>query len=135
MTILVVIVSVAVFVVAATIVAWPIVRGDRVPDPDASAAGQDLKRVDDDLQRTLASIKEIDRWAKDNIDQAANELSPAVGIPAPILKLALSRQSWGAQPISPEVVNDQQKIADAFYGLGLIPKPIKVGDVVRGGGS
>jgi sulfonate transport system substrate-binding protein len=83
----------------------------------------------------LASIKEIDRWAKDNIDQAANELSPAVGIPAPILKLALSRQSWGAQPISPEVVNDQQKIADAFYGLGLIPKPIKVVDVVRGGGS
>lgn len=83
----------------------------------------------------LASIKEIDGWAKDNIDQAANQLSPAVGIPAPILKLALSRQSWGAQPITPEVAGDQQKIADAFYALGLIPKPIKIGDVVRGGGS
>jgi hypothetical protein len=69
MTILVVIVSVAVFVVAATIVAWPIVRGDRVPDTDASAAGQDLKRVDDDLQRTLASIKEIE------FDHASGHLS------------------------------------------------------------
>jgi sulfonate transport system substrate-binding protein len=83
----------------------------------------------------LASIKEIDGWAKDNIDQAANQLAPAVGIPAPILKLALSRQSWGAQSITPEVVGDQQKIADAFYALGLIPKPIKISDVVRGGGS
>jgi sulfonate transport system substrate-binding protein len=83
----------------------------------------------------LASIKEIDGWAKDNIDQAANQLSPAVGIPAPILKLALSRQSWGAQSVTPEVTADQQKIADAFYALDLIPKPIKVGDVVRGGGS
>jgi sulfonate transport system substrate-binding protein len=83
----------------------------------------------------LASIKEIDAWAKDNIDQAANELSSAVGIPAPILKLALSRQSWGVQPISAEVAADQQKIAEAFHSLGLIPKAIRIGDVVRGDGS
>jgi sulfonate transport system substrate-binding protein len=83
----------------------------------------------------LAAIKEIDHWARDNIDQAANELSPAVGIPAPILKLALSRQSWAVQPIGADVAADQQKIADAFYALGLIPKPIRIGDVVRANGS
>ena len=87
------------------------------------------------VEAILAAIKEVDAWAKDNIDEAANELSPAVGIPAPILKLALSRQSWGVQPISAEVAADQQKIADAFHSLGLIPKPIRVGDVVRSGGS
>jgi sulfonate transport system substrate-binding protein len=87
------------------------------------------------VEAILAAIREVDAWAKDNIDEAANELSPAVGIPAPILKLALSRQSWGVQPISAEVAADQQKIADAFHNLGLIPKPIRVGDVVRGGGS
>jgi hypothetical protein len=69
MTILVVIVSVAVFVVAATIVAWPVVRGDRVPDPELSPAGQQLKQVDDDLERTLASIKEIE------FDHASGHLS------------------------------------------------------------
>ena len=83
----------------------------------------------------LASVIEIDKWAAENIDQAANELSPTVGIPAPILKLALSRQAWGARPITPAVAADQQKIADAFFDLKLIPKPIKVGDVVRGGGG
>jgi len=87
------------------------------------------------VDAVLASIKEIDVWAKDNIDQAATELSPAVGIPAPILKLALSRQSWGVRPIGSDVAADQQKIADAFHALGLLPKPIKIGDAVRGDGT
>jgi sulfonate transport system substrate-binding protein len=83
----------------------------------------------------LASILEIDNWARDNVDQAANELSPAVGIPAPILKLALSRQAWDVKPITPEVAADQQKIADTFYGLKLIPKPIRIDDALRANGS
>jgi len=58
-----------------------------------------------------------------------------VGIPAPVLKLALSRQSWGVKPLTPEVVAEQQKIADTFSALGLIPKPITVRDAVRGNGS
>ncbi|WP_158814589.1 sulfonate ABC transporter substrate-binding protein [Methylocapsa sp. S129] len=87
------------------------------------------------VDAVLASVREIDDWAKDHIDQAASELSPAVGIPAPILKLALGRQSWGVQPINADVTADQQKIADAFYGLGLIPKPIKISDAVRANGS
>ena len=83
----------------------------------------------------LDSIIEIDSWAKDHVDEAAAELSASVGIPAPILRLALSRQAWGARPISAAVTLDQQTIADTFFGLGLIPKAIKVSDVVRLGGS
>jgi sulfonate transport system substrate-binding protein len=49
-----------------------------------------------------------------------------------VLKLALSRQAWGVKPITPEVIAEQQKIADTFSALGLIPKPIKVADAVRG---
>jgi sulfonate transport system substrate-binding protein len=87
------------------------------------------------VEAILASIKEIDDRAKDNTDQAANELSPQVGIPAPILKLALSRQSWGVRPITADVAADQQKIADAFLALGLIPKPVKIDDALRANGS
>lgn len=81
------------------------------------------------------SIREIDAWAGSNLDQAAAELSPAVGIPAPVLRLALGRQAWGVVPITPGVVADQQKIADTFLGLGLIPGPVVVKDAVRGNGS
>jgi sulfonate transport system substrate-binding protein len=83
----------------------------------------------------LASIAEIDAWAGGNVEQAAVELSPAVGIPVAVLKLALSRQAWGVKPITPEVVAAQQKIADTFAHLGLIPKPIKVSDAIRGNGT
>ena len=87
------------------------------------------------VEAILASIREIDSWAKDHVDEAAAELSPAVGIPAPILKLALSRQSWNVKPIAPDVAADQQKIADVFYTLKLIPKPIKIEDALRANGS
>jgi sulfonate transport system substrate-binding protein len=33
------------------------------------------------------------------------------------------------------VVAEQQRIADTFYALGLLPKPIKISDVVRRAGS
>lgn len=59
MTVVVAIVSLAVFLIAAAVVAWPVVRGDRPSDQDEAAAVSDLQRVDDDLQRTLSSIKEI----------------------------------------------------------------------------
>jgi len=34
------------------------------------------------------------------------------------------------KPVSLEVIREQQKIADAFSGLKLIPKPISVKDAV-----
>jgi sulfonate transport system substrate-binding protein len=83
----------------------------------------------------LGSIKEIDAWAASNIDAAASELSPTVGIPVDVLKLALSRQAWGVRPITPEVLADQQKIADTFFSLGLIPTPIKVETAIRNSGT
>jgi hypothetical protein len=69
MTIVVVLVSVAIFVVAASVIAWPVLRGEPVPEPGHSAPDDELTRVDDDLQRTLAAIKEIE------FDYASGHLS------------------------------------------------------------
>jgi hypothetical protein len=67
--IVVAVVSLVVFVTAAAVIAWPIVRGDPLPDDAVSAADDQRQRVDDDLQRTLASIKEIE------FDHASGHLS------------------------------------------------------------
>jgi len=67
--IVVLLVSVAIFVAAASVIAWPVLRGDQPPDAGESSVGQELTRVDDDLQRTLASIKEIE------FDHASGHLS------------------------------------------------------------
>jgi sulfonate transport system substrate-binding protein len=81
----------------------------------------------------LAAVAEEGERINHNIPAVASRFGQAVGIPAPILENALRRTSFGAKPISAEVAADQQKIADAFFKLGLIPKAIRIGDVVPPG--
>jgi sulfonate transport system substrate-binding protein len=77
------------------------------------------------------SLGEIDAWVRGNPGEVAAQFSPALGIPAPILEVAVGRQSYGIKPIDDDVVAKQQKIADAFFELGLIPSAIKIADAVR----
>jgi sulfonate transport system substrate-binding protein len=82
------------------------------------------------IDTVLAKLVEIDSWAKGDPKAAAAVLSPKVGIPADVLEVALGRQGYGVAPLTPEVVAAQQKIADTFHGLGILPKPINVSDAV-----
>ncbi len=82
------------------------------------------------VQAVLAAIGDLDRWAAGHAEEVARELAPAVGIPAPILSVALKRQSYGVAPLDAATVTDQQRVADAFHGLGLLPKPLRVEDAV-----
>jgi sulfonate transport system substrate-binding protein len=83
------------------------------------------------VDATLAAVDDIDRWAKDNAKSVADQLSLQIGIPAPILDVALLRQSYGVKPLDASVVAEQQRIADTFFKLGLLPKAIDVASVVR----
>jgi sulfonate transport system substrate-binding protein len=83
------------------------------------------------LDAVLAQLREVDSWAKGDIGAVAAQLSPTIGIPAPVLEVALKRQSYGIKPIDGKTLGEQQKIADTFYQLGLLPKAIKVSDSVR----
>jgi len=77
-----------------------------------------------------AELTKVDAWAKSDPKAAAAILSPKVGIPAEVLEVALGRQGYGISAITPEVVAEQQKIADTFHKLGLLPKPITVSDAI-----
>jgi sulfonate transport system substrate-binding protein len=83
----------------------------------------------------LAEIADIDRWASGREEEVASELSAGIGIPAPILDVALKRQTYGVRPIDAETTEDQQHIADTFYALGLVPKHVVVSSVVWKPGS
>lgn len=82
------------------------------------------------VSAVLQAIGAVDAWAEGHADAVAAELAPAVGIPAPVLGVALGRLSYGVAPLDAAAVADQQKVADAFHGLGLLPKPIRVADAV-----
>jgi sulfonate transport system substrate-binding protein len=87
------------------------------------------------LDAILAGLSEVDDWAKSDIHAVAEQLSPSVGLPVPVLEVALKRQAYCIKPIDAEVVAAQQKLADTFLALGLIPKAITVSEVVRKSGS
>jgi sulfonate transport system substrate-binding protein len=82
------------------------------------------------VQAIVADIAEIDRWAAGNTAEVAGLLAPRMGIPAPVLQVALDRMGYGVRPLDGEVVAEQQRIADTFHGLGLLPEPINVRDAV-----
>jgi sulfonate transport system substrate-binding protein len=87
------------------------------------------------LDAVLAELSEVDAWAKGDIKAVAAQLSPSVAIPAAVLEIALRRQSYGIKALDDKVIAEQQRIADTFHKLGLIPKPITVSDAVRRSGS
>lgn len=69
-------------------------------------------------------------WLKKNLRQAAELIAPLQGLPVDVVELALRRYAFNVKPITREVAADQQKIADTFHELKLIPKPIQVSDAV-----
>jgi len=87
------------------------------------------------LDLLLAELREIDSWAKSDIHAVAEQLSSLVGLPVPILEIALKRQSYGIKPIDDQVLADQQKLADTLYQLKLIPKEVRVSEIARKLGS
>jgi sulfonate transport system substrate-binding protein len=82
------------------------------------------------LRALLTDLAETDHWVKGNASEIATLLSPRMGIPAPVLETALARMGYGVQPLDEGVAAEQQKIADTFHELGLLPKPIVVKDAI-----
>ncbi len=87
------------------------------------------------VQAILDELRDIDEWVKKDQKGAAAQIAASTGIPAPIVEVALARQSYGITPIGEDVVQAQQTIADTFLSLGLLPKPVKIADAVWKAGS
>ena len=66
------------------------------------------------------------RWVKANLRQAAEIIAPLQGLPVDVAELSLRRYEFNVQPLNDNVIAGQQKIADTFFDLKLIPKAISV---------
>jgi sulfonate transport system substrate-binding protein len=75
----------------------------------------------------LDEVNDVGEWANKTPEQAAKQLAPTIGLPVDITLLAVERQKFGVEPITPAVIAAQQKIADTFYALKLIPKSLDIG--------
>jgi len=70
------------------------------------------------------------RWAEANRDQVAKALADVTGVDLEIQTIAANRSSFAIGKLTDDIIATQQAVADRFYKIGLIPKPIVVREAV-----
>jgi len=76
-------------------------------------------------------LTRADRLVQQERAAAIKLIADFSGLDAGIVSLFLQRRPPSpVGPIQPSSVTDQQRVADAFYKLGLIPKPVEVARIV-----
>lgn len=83
------------------------------------------------IKAILEEIQKVDDWAATKPTEVAKLLSPDLGIDVPTLEEVAKRRPYGVKPITDEVITYQQKVADAFFELKLLPKQVKVSQVAQ----
>jgi sulfonate transport system substrate-binding protein len=78
----------------------------------------------DVLRVVYAELEKTGRWVKQNPKDAAALLAPVWGLDAATIEQANGRRSYAVRPVVPEVLGEQQRIADAFFAERLLPRKI-----------
>ena len=72
-----------------------------------------------------AELEKAGQWVKAHPQDAAKVLGPLWGNLDPAtVEAANAHRSYLVQPVTLEQLGEQQKIADAFFKAGLLPKAV-----------
>ena len=69
-------------------------------------------------------------WVTTKPQEVISYLAPQLGMSEQVISKVINTQPWGFQAITDQVVSDQQTIGDTFFSLKLIPKTIRVSEIV-----
>lgn len=77
------------------------------------------------LQTVYSELARAGDWLRANPAEAARILGPLWGNLDPaIVEQANGRRSYQVRPVEPDGLGEQQKIADAFFAEGLLPRAV-----------
>lgn len=82
------------------------------------------------LELLLRHVQQTDSWVSEHGAEAAERLAQQLSIDVRAVRLSLERATFGVRPISEEVLDNQQRIADSFLELGLVPRALRVRDAL-----
>ena len=97
-----------------------------------SSLGYAAKNADV-LAIAIEEINKVDVWGTAHKNELAAEFAALWGLPKSVADLTVSRTTYDAIPISKAVLAEQQKIADTFFELKLIPRKISVLEAAAAG--
>jgi sulfonate transport system substrate-binding protein len=80
------------------------------------------------VRDVIDEYQALSEWESKNPEEASKILAASTGVAHEALLLSEKRHSYGIVPITPEVLQKQQVIADTFHALQLIPNAIKTAD-------
>jgi len=94
-------------------------------------AQTDYAKDNPDVIRALfANTDEAARYVQADVPRAAAQIAPLQGLDVAVAETSLKRYRYGARPLTPAVAAQQQQIADTFFDLKLIPKPVRIADAL-----
>lgn len=82
------------------------------------------------LQAVIDALGDVAAWCTQNRGAVADLLSQGTGVPLAATRRAVDRTEYVIGPMNDRVAAEQQRIADRFHALKLIPKPIRIADAV-----
>jgi sulfonate transport system substrate-binding protein len=74
----------------------------------------------------LEQVKLTGKWASEHQKEVSTLLTQQTGVPADIVATWMQRTRFGATPVTPDIVANQQRVADLFYQQKLIPKSVNI---------
>lgn len=74
----------------------------------------------------LDQVRQTGQWASAHRTEVAGNLVQQTGLPADIVQTWMQRSRFGAIPVTPEIIANQQGVADLFYQLKLIPRKVDI---------
>ena len=80
----------------------------------------------DTLRILVEEVAKVDDWGRANPAEVTAILSQQTALEPAVVALAAGRYSYGVKALTPEVFAEQQRIADVFTHLKLIPKTLVV---------
>lgn len=83
------------------------------------------------VKAILEEQKKDEDWAKSNRKETAKILETATGVKSETWEWSFQRRpNFGVVYMDDQIVKEQQEMADLFFNLKLIPKPVQINDAV-----
>jgi sulfonate transport system substrate-binding protein len=94
-------------------------------------ASQALGRDAGLLKTLFQALTDTDTRVHTDRKDAVQRYAEFAGLPAAIVQRMVERRGAApVGPLTPQLIAEQQQVADAFAELGLIPRPIRVADAL-----
>jgi sulfonate transport system substrate-binding protein len=78
------------------------------------------------LRIVLEEIDQIGRWAEAHPNETAKLIAPQQKLPLDVMEVVIKRRTFALKAITPDLVQEQQEIADHFYKTGVLHKFVNI---------